>query len=152
MAVIYPPTPLQGQHTHRQSIFLAGSIDNGAAENWQARVETHFADRPEYLLLNPRRAEWDATWEQTFEHPRFYQQVNWELNGLDAADHIILYFAPASKAPVSLLELGLYAASGKVLLCCPEGYWRRGNVQVVSERYRIPFFDDLDELLQVRFG
>lgn len=37
-----------------------------------------------------------------------------------------------------LLELGLFAKSGKLLVCCPEGYWRRGNVEVICARYQIP--------------
>jgi hypothetical protein len=32
----------------------------------------------------------------------------------------------------------LFAKSGKLLVCCPEGYWRRGNVEVVCARYQIP--------------
>lgn len=72
-------------------------------------MERHFADQPEVLLLNPRRDDWDAGWKQDITDPQFFQQVSWELNGLDRADHIILYFVPGSKAPISLLELGLYA-------------------------------------------
>lgn len=30
----------------------------------------------------------------------------------------------------------------------PNGYWRRGNVEVVCARYGIPLFDDFDEWLK----
>jgi hypothetical protein len=152
MPSIKPPQPLTRHHRGQTTIFLAGSIDNGAAENWQERVEGHFSDQPEVLLLNPRRNDWDASWKQDITDPQFFQQVTWELNGLDRADHIILYFAPGSKAPISLLELGLYASSGKVAICCSEGFWRRGNVEIVAERFGIPFYEELEGLLEGEFG
>ena len=45
------------------TIFLAGSIEMGTAENWQAtvvkRFETHLI-----TFLNPLRDEWDSSWKQ----------------------------------------------------------------------------------------
>ncbi len=58
-----------------------------------------------------------------------------------------MHFDPATKAPVTLIELGLFAASGKVIVCCPPGYWRRGNVQVVCARYGVPLVDTLTDLV-----
>jgi len=153
MPSLKPPSSLSAHRlAHHRLIFLAGSIDNGAAVDWQRSVEDHFAELPDYLLLNPRRDDWDATWKQEMADPQFAEQVNWELDGLDAADRIILYFAPGSRSPISLLELGLYAGTGKVLVCCPPGFWRRGNVEIVADRYRLPFFDDLGELLRTHFA
>lgn len=123
----------------------------GAAENWQAKVTKYFMELTDFTVLNPRREDWDNSWEQTFTSPNFYQQVNWELNGLDRATHIILYLLPDTKSPVSLLELGLYAASGKLLICCPTGFWRKGNVDIVAERYGIPVYEDLNALLADNF-
>jgi hypothetical protein len=40
----------------------------------------------------------------------------------------------------------LFAASGKLLVCCPPGYWRKGNVDVVCARYSIPQLPTLAEL------
>lgn len=152
MPSIKPPQPFTRYFRDQTTIFLAGSIDNGSAEDWQAGVEKHFADRSDILLLNPRRDDWGASWKQDITDPQFFQQVTWELNGLDRADHILLYFAPGSKAPISLLELGLYAGSGKVAICCPVGFWRRGNVEIVAERFGIPFYEGLEGLLLGEFG
>jgi len=66
---------------------------------------------------------------------------------LEMADTILLYFDPKTKSPISLLELGLFAKSGKMMVCCPEGFWRKGNVDIVCERYRIPQFESLEELI-----
>jgi len=128
------------------SVFLAGSIDMGAAEPWQAEVERALGDA-NVLLLNPRRDDWDSSWEQHIDNPQFREQVEWELEAQERADVIAMYFAPASRAPITLLELGLFAQSGKIIVCCPPGYWRRGNVQIVCARYGIEQVADLDALI-----
>lgn len=37
-------------------------------------------------------------------------------------------------------------AGNKLVVCCPEGFWRRGNVQVVCGRYGVKLVETLDEL------
>jgi hypothetical protein len=69
------------------------------------------------------------------------------LTALEAADIIIMYFAPNSQSPISLLELGLHAKTPKLMVICPEGYWRKGNVDIVCERYGIKMYKNLEEML-----
>jgi Nucleoside 2-deoxyribosyltransferase like len=95
----------------------------------------------------PRREDWDGSWRQEAADPRFFEQVSWELDMLEAADIVVMYLAPGPRSPVSLLELGLCARSGKLRVCCPPGYWRQGNVEVVCLRYGIPLFAALEELI-----
>jgi hypothetical protein len=128
-------------------IFLAGSIEMGGAEQWQRQVVDAMAGVDNLVILNPRRDDWDSSWEQQAANAQFVEQVSWELDMLDAADIIVMYFAPETMSPISLLELGLYAKSGKLKVCCPSRFWRRGNVEVVCQRHNIPLFDDLEELL-----
>lgn len=146
--VVKPPKPINPYHGTIR-IFLGGSIEMGVAEDWQTNlideVSKHF-DLPEITFLNPRRESWDSSWEQSIENPQFYQQVNWELNGLEQSDFIVMYLLPGTKSPISLLELGLYASSGKMLVCCPEGFWRKGNVDIVCENYNIKEFDNIKDL------
>ena len=127
-------------------IFLAGSIEMGNAEDWQTKIVETFKDKP-YVFLNPRRDDWDSSWEQVITNPQFNEQVTWELNSLDSADIIIMYFDPNTKSPISLLELGLHANSGKMIVCCPKGFWRKGNVDIVCERYDVPVVCDIDSLI-----
>lgn len=144
MKEIQSPHPIP--ETALLKIFLAGSIEMGTADEWQ----THMIDRlknEEVLVLNPRRADWDASWKQDKDDPMFRQQVEWELNALGESDHIILYFDPHTKSPVSLLEMGLHAEGGKLLVVCPTGFWRKGNVDIVCEKYNIPQFASLDLLV-----
>jgi hypothetical protein len=129
----------------RKSVFLAGSIEMGLAEPWQSRLEQALADL-DVVVLNPRRDEWDDTWEQRLHNDQFRQQVEWELSAQEQADVIAMYFAPATKAPITLLELGLFARSSKLIVCCPDGYWRKGNVEVVCARYGVPLVCGLDRL------
>jgi hypothetical protein len=117
----------------------------GLAESWQTRIEQALADL-DVLILNPRRDAWDASWVQSIDNPVFREQVEWELNAQQRADVIAMYFAPDTKAPITLLELGLVASSGKLLVCCPDGFWRKGNVEVVCARFHIPLVADLGAL------
>lgn len=121
-------------------LFLAGSIDQGSARDWQADLCTRLQDL-DVTVYNPRREEWDATWEQSIHNEAFREQVEWELDHLDRAHVIALVFDEKGKAPISLLELGLYAGSGKIVCFCPTEYWRAGNVQVVCDRYGIRLFE-----------
>lgn len=129
----------------RTSIFLAGSIEMGKAIDWQARVRESFKSK-DVLILNPRRDDWDSSWVQSINNPKFKEQVDWELQALEDADYIILNFDPKTKSPISLLELGLFSNS-KILVCCPTGYWRKGNVDIVCDRYNIPLFEDINKLI-----
>jgi hypothetical protein len=143
--ILTPPSPLADVPRGR-SVFLAGSIEMGRAENWQSAVALALADQ-DIFVLNPRREDWDASWRQSMDEPRFVEQVEWELAAQERAAVIAMYFAPSTQAPISLLELGLAARSGKLLVCCPEGYWRKGNVDLVCRRYGVPIVKDLTTLI-----
>lgn len=121
----------------------------GEATDWQSKLVAHLDQvaRLDLVILNPRRADWDSSWEQSIECREFREQVQWELSAQETADVIAMYFDPQTKAPITLLELGLFAASGKVIVCCPAGYWRRGNIEVVCDRYDIPLLNTLDQLM-----
>lgn len=146
MRVIQSPQPLSLQAQERAA-FLAGSIDMGGSIEWQQQLVSSLAPHPG-TLLNPRRDHWEAGRTSDATNPVFREQVEWELAAMEAAGLIAFYFAPASQAPITLLELGLAARTGKAVVCCPEGYWRRGNVVVTCELYGVPMVDTLDDLAQ----
>ena len=148
MKVIKPPNAFQVEGV---SIFLAGSIEMGKAENWQQKVERLLADEI-VTIFNPRRDDWDNSWIQSIDNPNFKEQVVWELGALDLADIIAMYFDPSTISPISLLELGLFADSGKLIVCCPEGFWRKGNVDIVCERYNIEQVPNLGDLVASIIG
>jgi hypothetical protein len=59
-----------------------------------------------------------------------------------------MYFDPATKAPISLLEFGVHTRSEKLVVCCPEGFWKWGNVQVTCEYYGVEMVPSLDKLAE----
>jgi len=148
-AVVYtPPTRNLNAPTSRLGIFLAGSIEMGKATNWQEDVVSMLSDLP-IDFYNPRRKDWDSSWKQEISNPHFYEQVTWELDHIESSNVVIFYFQPDTISPITLMELGLVAAqNGNVFVCCPEGYFRKGNVDIVCQRYDIPQFSTLDELCQ----
>jgi hypothetical protein len=139
--------PKKPENVNVPSIFLAGSIEMGKAIDWQTRFTEELSDL-EVAVFNPRRTDWDSTWKQEIDFPPFREQVDWEMNQLEKASVIALYFQAGTMSPISLLELGLHAASKRLIVCCPPGFWRRGNVQIVCDRYGITIVDELDELIK----
>ncbi len=130
------------------SIFLAGSIEMGTVENWQEQIARELKDINNLVIYNPRRDDWDSSWVQSIDNPQFNEQVTWELQMMEKATFIPLYFSPETKAPITLLEFGLHAPSGKLIVCCPEGFWRKGNVDIVCERHDVEQVDTLNGLVE----
>jgi len=138
----------------RLCIFLAGSIEMGKAEDWQTKL-FHSIITHDVTVYNPRRENWDSSWTQDISNPFFKEQVVWELDHIDLADVVVFYFDAHTMSPITLMELGIVLEmnasnddikGSRVLVCCPEGYWRRGNVQIVCDRYSIPLLNTFEEL------
>ena len=118
------------------------------AARWQDRVVEELA-KFKVTFLNPRRNDWDSSIKQSVESAPFCEQVNWELDAIETSDIVVFYFDPNTKSPVTLLELGLAIKYGseKVIVCCPDGFWRKGNVDIVCARNGIPVLNSLDDLI-----
>lgn len=128
-------------------VFLGGSIEMGKAIDWQKQLIETLHDQP-IIFLNPRRADWDASWVQSIDNPEFKTQVVWELGSLEMADFIVMVIDPATLSPITLLEIGLHARSGKMIVCCPDGFWRKGNVDVVGEVYGYTVVTSIEEVIE----
>lgn len=127
------------------TVFIAGSIEQGTASDWQIELTDRLAKK-DVLFLNPRRDHWDPSWRQHRDEPHFREQVLWELAAQERSDIIAMYFDPNTRSPVTLLELGLFAKTGKLIVCCPDGFWRKGNVDLTCNRYGIRMVSSLSEL------
>ena len=88
----------------------------------------------------------------------FFERVSkmysyWELDYADSVQTVFFYFDPDTLSPISLLELGLQARGNRkgdfdrVLVCCPPGFWRYGNVDQVCKRHGIQLFDHLEDAI-----
>ncbi|WP_406825954.1 nucleoside 2-deoxyribosyltransferase domain-containing protein [Pedobacter sp. KACC 23697] len=131
------------------SVFLAGTIDMGHSVDWQQKFIDQ-ANEEEVLddvvVFNPRRKVWDHNRTQSIKNMWFSEQVNWELDAMESADVILLFLEANSKSPISMMELGLFADSGKLMVCCEEGFWRKGNIDIVCKRKGIDQYDTFDKL------
>jgi hypothetical protein len=131
-----------------KNVFLAGSIEMGVAEQWQERLAKMLTD-VDCTLLNPRRDDWDASWVQSIDNPQFKEQVEWELRGLDSSVIVVFYFDPNTKSPITLMELGYISNYPcEVVVCCPEGFWRKGNVDILCEHTGMDTANSLEEVAE----
>lgn len=131
-------------------LFLSGSLEGGdRIEGWQTCVIQALQDIDNLIILDPRRPDWTAGLHQGVASPCFCQQVEWELEGLRRAHWVAINFVADTMSPITLLELGLAAAStnSKAIVCCPESYWRRGNVEITCKRYNVPFYESFEDFL-----
>ena len=126
------------------TVFLAGTIDMGNSENWQKKtIQTLDETLINCIVYNPRRETWPDDNSNEFE-----RQVNWEQDMLEGSDIIFMYIAGTSKSPITLLELGEFLTSGKLIVVCEEDFYRYGNVRIMCERFAIPLYNDYEDGLK----
>lgn len=142
--VIYAPS--EAAPVGVKSVFLAGTTNRVDTTDWRETLASSLSEAP-ITVYNPYRTDWDSTWSEDIDFAPYREQVEWELDKQEKADMVAVYFHPATQAPIALLELGLCAkASGKAIVCCPEGYWKRGNVQIVCQKFGIETVESVEEL------
>ena len=61
---------------------------------------------------------------------------------------IILYFYPGTISLISLMELGLFIKTKKIVICCPDDFYRRGNIQVIYNKYNRKLLQMLNKLVE----
>lgn len=154
---ICPPNRVRPNHdTH--TVFFAGAIDNGAAVNWQQealtllreyRTTVYNTEGHTVWVYNPRRPDWNADLDTSADNPMFAEQVEWELDFISSAesgaDTVLMVFPASAKAPITLLELGIMVTKfpERLVVVVEDGYWRRGNIEIVCRRAGIPVYTNL---------
>lgn len=147
--IITPNDTDQNPRYPTTSVFLAGPTEIPWRTSFLATLRslTEEVPHPNITVYDPFQHRWDGSWREDLADDRFRAQVEWELERQESATIVALFFHGDSKAPLSLLELGLSARSGKAVVGCDEAYWKRGYVQAVCRRYGVPLADDLDGLV-----
>ena len=120
-----------------QSIFLAGTIDDGKSEDWQSKLIEELSDH-EITVLNPRRNNWGD-----LPNNELRKQITWELDHLEKADIIFMYIIGTSKSPISLLEMGIHIKDLKLIVVCEPEFYRYENVKITCEYYNAELYDSL---------
>lgn len=142
--VIYAPSSEAPRGV--KSVFLAGTTSKVDETDWREDLSASLSDLP-VTIYNPYRADWDSTWREDVKFAPFREQVEWELEKQDKADIVVIYFHPATQAPISLIEFGLCARTpGKAIVVCPEGFWKRANVQIVCAKYAVEMVNSVQGL------
>lgn len=137
-------------------VFLAGAIDMGNATNWQDRLIARMRkfgsphrlfEGKTVIAMNPRRHDWDSSWEQTKTNEQFATQVSWELDHIERSDVVYFCFPKDSKAPISFFELGLSIGRNrtKVVLYAEPGFYRMGNLEMIAKQCLIPLYTDFEQ-------
>lgn len=141
--VVYPPNI----HARKTTIFLAGSIDQGRASDWQSKLIEMLNIVPELVIYNPRRPDWDASWKS--DSPELIEQIKWELDHIKKCDYVFMFFEAGSKSPISLLELGICCASKpkQFVVCCESGYERYTNVAITCDEFNVKRVTKLEEFV-----
>ena len=143
--IIITPEEIKNKGANKigaKSVFLAGTIDNGNSLNWQDRtiIELINLGVKNLEVYNPRREHFKPSKEE------MEKQIKWEQEHLDKANVIAMVLLDDSKSPISLLELGLYAKSGKLVVFCTPNFYRWDNVRLTCEKYNIELVQDLNPL------
>ncbi|KAI0015202.1 hypothetical protein F4780DRAFT_765175 [Xylariomycetidae sp. FL0641] len=141
--VIFPPSKEAAVGV--KSVFLAGTTNKVEDDDWRERLSAQLAHLP-VTIFNPFCSRWDSSWNEDISCEPYREQVEWELEKQEQADVVVVYFHPKSQAPISLLELGLCVHTGKAIVVCPQGYWKRGNVQIVCRRHGIMLLESVEGL------
>lgn len=146
-------TPNMTLHTIPRGVhvFLAGSIEMGKAIDWQADLISELSLNEHVgVIFNPRRPDWNPDWKQEMSNEPFRHQVEWELDNLDQANVVYFYFDKNTLSPVTLAELGYILgineySDRRVVVCCPDGYWRQGNVEIMCHRAGVKMHRSYEE-------
>lgn len=135
------------------AVFLAGSIEMGAAVDWQAKATAQLLTVNEAgVILNPRRDDWDSSWEQKISNDQFYEQVLWEQQMIKFSDFVFFNFVAGTQSPITLLEFGQVVEIKKpeqLVICCPDEFWRSGNVQIVAQLSGNHVYKDIDDAITI---
>ncbi|CAM1372061.1 nucleoside 2-deoxyribosyltransferase domain-containing protein [Tenacibaculum xiamenense] len=131
--------PLQANS--KKLVFLAGSMCIDKEDDWRKNVIKNFANV--FDFIDPTNENHNLLNDSQMEH-----HINWELEGLELSDIILMNLLPESKSPISMVELGLYARSNKLIICCPENFYQYRYIKTLAKKYNVALFTELEKGIQ----
>ena len=115
----------------RHRVYLAGSTKG---INWQHTFIQKLSGL-DVDVFNPRTNLTDGLF-------------GWEIDHLNVATVIALYFDPKDPSPSGLLTLGMFAKTDRLIVCCPNTFHKKGDVDIICEREDIHTVETLDLLIE----
>ncbi|TDS15165.1 nucleoside 2-deoxyribosyltransferase-like protein [Maribacter caenipelagi] len=122
---------------NQRSIFLAGSMDPKQEGSWRTKAIAEFRAMD---IFDPTNMNHDNLNSEQMKH-----HVTWELDALELSDIILLNFLPNAQSPISLVELGMYVTSNKLIVICPKEFYKSGYIHTLCEKYNTPIFNNITE-------
>lgn len=147
MKVITPESDGRSDETYAigYTVFLAGTIDNGYSNNWQDDLCSKLDG--DILVCNPRREHWN----ENASVKELQYQIAWEQQHLHISDLIVMVLLDDSKSPISLMELGEFCSSRKMIVFCTPKFYRYWNVKDLCLRKGIHMYEtnDIDKITEI---
>lgn len=135
---------LPNKEQGKDCIFLAGSMDLEKSVGWRKKVVNQLSKDEKYCFLDPTHIKHDFLSASKME-----AHVLWELNALELADRILLVFLKESLSPISLVELGLYVRTKKMIVVCPKEFYKIDYITVLCKKYQTTLVHSLEQAIQV---
>jgi len=148
MRLVKADEPLDNIFDDRMSVFLGGGMTD-----WRAKTIEYLKDT-EVTVVDPTWVDWDSSWTATMSNAHFRERVEWELEAQEICDMKVFCFEESTKAPVSMLELGLSTLfdatdwAKTTLVYCDEGFWKKGNIDIVCWKFGMQSVGSLEELME----
>lgn len=83
------------------------------------------------VVLNPRRRDWDNSWNLDPLDPRLIAQIEWEHSAIEMSHLVFVNILESSQSPISLQEVGLIYDKSKLIIHLPPKY----EFQAILEKY-----------------
>ncbi len=121
----------------KKLLFLAGSIDLELPGDWRKSVTEKLSLK--FNFFNPTTINHKSLTEKEWE-----THIEWELKAMERSDVILMKFLEEAKSPISLVELGLNTLNKKLVVVCPEKFYKRQYIASLCKYYSTPIFNDLE--------
>lgn len=133
--------PLPVKEGNKDYVFLAGSIDLKLKGNWRNKLIDIVGNKVHFI--DPTISNHDE-----LDDNQMKKHINWELDALNLADKVFLNFLPDSKSPISLIELGLYVRTPKLIVVCPDEFYQSRYIKTLCEKYKVTIFNDFNQAIK----
>jgi len=133
-----PRSKLHSLDYTRHRIYLSGSM---IGVDWQSRFIKQL-EPYSFDVFNPRYPSCHIA-----NNPK--DVFEWELDHMSIANVIAFYFDPFAEhvSNTSLIALGMYAKTDKVIVCCPEDFPRKDDIDALCVYENVAQVDSLDTLI-----
>ena len=114
------------QKKEKHSLFLAGGIDR--APDWQKDAIAYLKKNSsefDLAVFNPRR----STPFSREDYEARGEQVEWEFKHLRFAKVILFWFPESAPCTTSLLELGYWLSTSKVVIGINPGHYKERSIK-----------------------